>query len=76
MSILKAIVCGKRAIIENVGDYPDGAELDVEIVNSDQMSREERARLNASLDRGLAQMKAGDTISAEELIESLHARRR
>jgi len=76
MSTLKAIVSGGRAIIEDVGDYPDGTELEVEVVANDEMSAEERARLNASIERGLAQMKAGDTISAEELIDSLRARAR
>ena len=79
MSTLKAIVQGGRVIIEDV-NYPDGTELEIAIVGndqmSDQMSDEEQARLDASLERGLAQMEAGNTIPAGEVIASLRARGR
>ena len=76
MPTLKAVVSGGRAIIEDVGDYPDGTELEVEIIANDEMSEESRTRLHASLERGLAQMAAGETVSGEEVIASLRARGR
>lgn len=69
MSTLKAIVQGGRAIIEDVGDYPDGTELDVAIVGNDQMSDEERAKLEASLN----DLDAGRTKPATEVFARLYA---
>lgn len=36
--MLKAVVRGGRATIEDVGDYPDGTELEIAIVGNDPMS--------------------------------------
>jgi predicted transcriptional regulator len=74
-STLKAIVQGGRVIIEDV-DYPDGTELEIAIVGNNEMSDEERAKLDAALESGLKQMEAGNTTSAEEVIASLRARNR
>ncbi len=73
MSTLKAIVSGGRAIIENVGDYPDGTELEVEIVENDEMSQEERARLNVELEASLDDLDAGRTKPASEVFARLYA---
>lgn len=73
MSTLKAIVSGGRAIIENVGEYPDGTELELEIVENDEMSQEERARLNASIERGIAECEAGQAVPAEVVLAELRA---
>jgi hypothetical protein len=73
MSTLKAIVQGGRAIIENMGEYPDGTELEIAIVGNDQMSEAERAKLDASIDRGIAEHKAGLGVSAESVLADLRA---
>ncbi len=73
MSTLKAIVSGGRAIIENVGDYPDGTELEVEIVENDEMSQEERARLAVELEASLDDLDAGRTNPASEVFARLYA---
>ncbi len=73
MSTLKAIVQGGRAIIEDVGDYPDGTELDVAIVGNDQMSDEERAKLDAELEASLNDLDAGRTKPATEVFARLYA---
>ena len=73
MPTLKAVVSGGRAIIEDVGDYPDGTELEVEIVANGAMSADERAKLDASIERGIAECKAGLAIPANVLLAELRA---
>lgn len=75
MPTLKAIVSGGRAIIENVGDYPDGTELEVEVVSNDEMSAEERARLHAALKASWAQAQRGETVPGEDVLARLRARK-
>jgi predicted transcriptional regulator len=77
MSTLKAVVRGGRAIIEDVGDYPDGTVLELSVVDEhDEMSDEERARLDAALERSLAEAEAGKTRPMEDVIAELRARGR
>ena len=76
MTTFKAIVQGGRAIIEDVGEYPDGTELELSIVEDEEMDDECRAGLHASLERGLAQVAAGEAIPAEEVLAALRARGR
>lgn len=75
MSTLKAVVQNGRAVLEGV-NYPDGTELEFTIVVNDEMSAEEQKRLDASIERGIAQMESGDTIAAEEVIALLRTRGR
>ncbi len=75
MSTLKAIVSGGRAIIEDVGDYPDGTELELEVIANDEMSTEERAKLDAALKKSWNQAKRGETVSGETVLQQLRARR-
>ena len=74
MPTLKAVVSGGRAIIEDVGDYPDGTELEVEIIANDEMSVDEKAKLDASIDIGLAQARSGQCRPAEEVLADLFAK--
>ncbi len=73
MPTLKAIVSGGRAIIENVGDYTDGTELELEIVENDEMSDEERARLHAAIEKSIEEYEAGLAVPAEELLAEMRA---
>lgn len=73
MSTLKAIVKGGRAIIEDVGDYPDGTVLDVAIVENDEMSAEERERLNASIDQGIDECERGLAVPAETVLAEMRS---
>ena len=72
MSTLKAIVQGGRVIIEDV-DYPDGTELEIAIVGNDQMSDDERAKLDAELEASLDDLDAGRTKPAAEVFARLYA---
>ncbi len=74
MSTLKAIVSGGRAIIEDVGDYPDGTELELEIVENDEMSEEERARLRDEISLSLREGHAGELFDAKDVIADLRSR--
>ncbi len=65
-----------RPIIEGVGDYPDGTELELEIVANDEMSANELLRLNASIDRGIAECEAGLAVPAEVVLEEMRSRLR
>jgi predicted transcriptional regulator len=51
----------------------DEAEDDPAIDDDDEMTPEERAELEASIDRGLEQIARGDTVSAEELLRRVRA---
>jgi hypothetical protein len=47
----------------------------VDAAVDDDMSNEERARLEVALDRSLAQADAGQTVPADEVFRELRARR-
>ena len=47
----------------------------VDAAMDDDMSDEERARLEAALDRSLAQVEAGQTVPADEVFRALRAKR-
>jgi predicted transcriptional regulator len=47
---------------------------DVLASGGDYLDDEERARLNQSIERGIADMKAGRTVDASEVIAQLRAR--
>lgn len=72
MSMLKAIVSGGRAIIEDVGDYPDGTELELAIVEDGEMSDESRTRLHAAIRESMDEPKS-DRVSADVLLREMRA---
>jgi len=74
MPTLKAVVSGGRAIIEDVGDYPDGTELEVEIVVNHEMSADEKAKLDAVLEASWAQYQRGEVRPMSDVIADLRAR--
>ena len=83
MQPLKATVRnGKLVVDETPTDLPEGTEVELVLVEkpiddaTDDLDEEERARLHASIDRGLADMEAGRTVPASEVIEMLRARSR
>ena len=55
-------------------DLPDGTEVEIAVADGDEMTPEERAELEASIDRGLEQAARGDGIPAEEMLRRLRAR--
>ena len=53
---------------------PEGTAVElVPLADVDEMSPEEQAELEASIDRGIAQMERGEGIPAEEVLRRLRA---
>ncbi|MEO0460604.1 MAG: hypothetical protein AAF219_07160 [Myxococcota bacterium] len=72
MSEQRAVVENGRVSIEV--NYPDGTELTVNVKRADpfgHLSAEERAKLNAAIDEGLAQADAGLGRPIDEFLNEL-----
>lgn len=66
---LKARVRGGRLVLDEPVDLPEGTEVElVPARDVDDLEDEDRARLHAALDRGLAQVQAGEGIPADEAL--------
>lgn len=74
MQALKVQVKNGRVVLDEPTDLPDGAEIEV-IVIDDDLSAEERAALHASLDRALDDSEAGRGMDATEYLAQYRARR-
>ena len=73
MATLRGHVEGGRIIVDEPMDLPDGTEVEIAVAGEDEMTPEERAELESSIDRGLEQAARGEMISSEELIRRLKA---
>jgi hypothetical protein len=74
MQPLKARVSNGRLKLDTPTDLPEGAEVNLAIVEDDELPEEERARLHAALERSLLQARAGKLIDADAVIGKLLAR--
>jgi hypothetical protein len=74
MQALKAQVKNGRLVFDEPTDLPDGAEVDVVVID-DELSADERAALHASLDRALDDSDAGRGMDAAEYLRQYRARR-
>lgn len=76
MTALRAHVVNGRIVVDEPVDLPDGVELRVYLYDAaaDKMSHEERAALEAALDRSLAQADAGELIDADDVLDELRRR--
>jgi hypothetical protein len=69
MSTLHARVEGGHIVVDEATDLSEGTQLTLVMVDADnEMSPEERADLEAELDRGRAAIAAGRGISGDELL--------
>ena len=74
MQSLKAHVKNGRLVLEDpTTDLPDGAEVELYLVDGDEMDSEERERLHESIRESIEQMKAGQLIDADEALAELRA---
>lgn len=74
MTILHARVKRGRFVVEEPTELPEGTVVDLAVVGEeDDMSREERAELNASIDRGLEQASRGEGRSAQEVLRRIRS---
>nr|HEX4316009.1 hypothetical protein [Kofleriaceae bacterium] len=74
MQALKVRVKNGRVVVNEPTDLPDGAEVEVVVINDD-LTPEERAELHASLDRALDDSEAGRSMDAGEYLERYRADR-
>ncbi|HEY7375781.1 MAG TPA: hypothetical protein VIF57_26725 [Polyangia bacterium] len=74
MATLRGHVEGGRIIVDEPMDLPDGTEVEIAVADDDDMSPEERAELEASIDRGLEQAARGEGSPPEEVLRRLRAR--
>ena len=73
MHALKAQVKDGRIVVDEPTNLPDGAEVEVVVIDDD-LSAEERAELHASLDRALDDSEAGRGVDAWEYLKQYRAR--
>lgn len=74
MQALKVQVKNGRLLVDEPTDLPEGAEVEV-VVLDDDLSPEEREALHASLDRAMDDSEAGRGMDADEFFEQYRARR-
>jgi len=80
MATLKAVVRQGRVVVDERVDYPEGTELELEVITSDDddfddLDEEDQAALDAVLQRSLVDMREGRTRPAEEFLAELRRRR-
>jgi len=72
MSALKAHVENGRIVVDEPTNLPEGAELSVVIADGgDELDAEERERLHASIERGIADMRAGREKDFDQFLDEL-----
>jgi hypothetical protein len=77
---LKARVKNGRLVLDEPTDLPEGDEIDlvpldeVLAIGGDDLDDEDRARLHASIERGLEDVKAGRTVDARQVLDELRSR--
>lgn len=73
MQALIARVRNGRLVLDEPTDLPEGTV--VELMPADDMDDEERAELNRTLEEGIEQARAGDTIDGPTFMASLRVNR-
>jgi hypothetical protein len=74
--MMKAVVKNGRLVLDEPTKLPEGTVLFLSVGDgTDDLDDEERARLHACLERGIAQMRKGRTVPAEAVLEKLRRRR-
>ncbi|HLK91069.1 MAG TPA: hypothetical protein VKZ18_14320 [Polyangia bacterium] len=71
MTILRGRIERGRIVVDEPIDLPDGTEVEIAVDDADDMTPEERAELEASLERAHEQIARGEGISAEEMLRRL-----
>ena len=75
MATLTARLLDGRFVLDDPTDE-DGPKLTLVLEDEEEeLDPEDQARLDALLDRGMAQVARGETVSAEEFLAKLKARR-
>ena len=75
MRAMKAHVSGGRLVLDEPTDLPEGTEVELTLVEDDDFSPEERARLEQALEEAEQQIERGEYVDGSEFIARLRARR-
>lgn len=74
---LKAKVRGGHLIVEETVDLPEGAEVELAVVDpGDDLDDAERERLHVALLEAQSELDAGSGVPASEALEELRGRRK
>lgn len=72
MSPLRARVLHGHLVIDELVDLPEGTEVDLVAIDSDDsLDDEERAALHAAIAEGLAEADRGETVDADVVLAEL-----
>ena len=72
--VLHARVKSGHLVVDEPTDLPEGTAVELMLVaDEDDMSPEERAEIDASIDRGIDQMERGEGIPADELLRRIRS---
>ena len=72
MTILHAQVRNGRVVVDEPTDLPDGVKVDLLLLDAAvEMGADEKASLEASIGRGLAEADRGDLHSVDEVLARL-----
>lgn len=73
---LRAHVANGRLVVDESVDLPDGAEVQIAVVDGgDQLDDEDRARLHAAIEQAQDELDRGEGIPAGEFLADLRSRR-
>ena len=73
---LRAHVANGRLVVDESGDLPDGAEVQIGVVDGgDQLDDDDRARLHAAIEQAQAERDRGEGIPAAQFLAELRSRR-
>lgn len=71
---MRARVKGGHIVVDEPTDLPDGTELTLLLLEAeDEMTAEERADLDAMIERGRGEIAAGKGVSPEDLLARIRA---
>lgn len=68
---MRAKVKGDRLVLNEPTGLPEGAEVELLVVDGDKLDEEDRARLHAALDRADEQLKNGRYVPGDQGIARL-----
>lgn len=71
---LKARVINGRLVLDAPTNLPEGAEVELAVVDGDDLDDEERAELHAAIEQGMDDLDAGRSVDAEVILAKIRAR--
>jgi len=73
MQVIRTIVHNGRIVVDEPTTLPEGHEVKLCVLNEDEMSEEERARLHGSIVRGIRDGRAGREMELDSFMDQLDA---